>query len=498
MVKRALLLSTGERYVSLVVSFLTLAVVSRLLTPAEIGVSVIGMSILGIAMAVREFASSSFLIQQPELTPEDFRASFSVILMLTLVISAVLATMAPPLSALFGEPGLVGYLRVIALAILVDTLSNYLISILSRDMAFGRVAIIKTASTAVSSLSTITLAVLGFSFMSFAFGWLAGAVSAMALAVSFRPHFWMFKPSLSRARAVMRFGGYHGASYLLFMMAEQLPYALLGKIASIEAAAIYNRALTISQLPEKIFIGGAAPVILPAFAAEFREGRSLKKAYLHGLEIITALQWPALLVLAILAQPAVAIVLGAQWDAAVPVVRIFAVASLFSFSFALNDPVLTAVGAIRDVFIRHLVIFPVVATVVTLAAFLGGLELTALSMLFVIPFRAFISMRFVTRRLALRWTEIAAATRRSLVVTGTAVVGPLVMAVSGETPFVLPVPQALAAGGLAAAGWLAGLWMTGHPLRGEIAGAARSVSDLLFARPAAPGAAAMVSKRETS
>ena len=66
-VKRALLLSTGERYFALASNFIVTAIVSRLLTPSEIGVSVIGMAIVGLAMAGREFASPNFLIQHRDL-----------------------------------------------------------------------------------------------------------------------------------------------------------------------------------------------------------------------------------------------------------------------------------------------------------------------------------------------------------------------------------------------------------------------------------------------
>lgn len=467
-VKRALILSTGERYLTITVNFATLAVVSRILTPTEIGVSVIGLSVIGIALALREFASSQFLIQQTELTPDDIRAAFSVTLILTVAISLVLAVGASPLAGLFDEPGLTPYLRIISCCILVDTIYTYVISLLRREMAFGRVAVINTTMALASAVFTITLALNGFSYMSFALGWLAASVIASALAVWFRPHFWMFKPSLNRARAMIRFGSYNGAAYMLFMMAENLPYALLGKLASLEAAAIYNRALTISQIPDKVFIGGAVPVILPAFAAEVRAGGSVKKTYLHGLEIITVLQWPALLVLAVLAYPVVSIMLGSQWLDAVSIVRIFAIASLFSFSFALNDPALMAIGAVRDVFIRALIVFPVVTTVVTLAAVFGGLELTAWSMMFVIPFRAYVSLRIARHRLSVSWTEIAQATRRSLVVAIASIIGPLVVALSVETPFIFGIVPAIAAAALAAVGWLAGLWITKHPMRDEL------------------------------
>ncbi|MFZ2099317.1 MAG: oligosaccharide flippase family protein, partial [Oricola sp.] len=408
------------------------------------------------------------LIQKPDLTPEDIRAAFSVILILTLIVALALAVSSAPLARLFEEPGLERYLKVISCCILVDTFSTYVISLLRRDMAFGKVAILNTTLAVTSAVVTVTLALYGFSYMSFAFGWLVASVVASTMAIWFRPHFWMYKPSLRHARAMIRFGGYNGGSYLLFMMAENLPYALLGKIVSLEAAAIYNRALTISQIPEKVLIGGAVPVVLPAFASEAREGRSVKKAYLHGLEIITVLQWPALLVLAVLASPVVGLVLGAQWQHAIPIVRIFAIASLFSFSFALNDPALMAVGAVRDVFIRALITFPVVTTVITLAALFGGLEMTAWSLMLVIPFRAFISLKIACRRLAVSWGEIAMATWRSMVVAIAAVTPPLLIAISVETPFDFSIGQTVVAVGVAAAGWIAGLWITKHPMRDEL------------------------------
>lgn len=483
-VKRALLLSTGERYLTLVTNFLTLAIVSRILSPAEIGVSVIGMAIIGVAMALREFASATFLIQQRELTREDIRAAFSVILALTVLISMSLAVAAPLLADVFDETGLVPYLRIISVCILIDTFATQVTSLLRREMAFGRVAAINVSSAATAAAVTIALALQGFSFMSFAWGWFAASIVASAVALAFRPHFWMFRPSLQRARAMIRFGGYNGATYLLFMLVEHLPYILLGRIASLEAAAMYNRAMAITQLPDKVFIGGAVPVILPAFAAESREGRNVKKAYLHALEIITVLQWPALVVLCLLAYPVVDVVLGAQWHAAAGLVQIFAIASLFSFSFAVNDPVLMAIGAVRDVFIRATIVFPVAVTAITLAAFLGGLEATALSMLFVFPFRAYVSLAFVKRRLSISWAEIATCVRQSAVVAASSLLGPLAVVVLAGTHSQLSLVQTAAAVILAAAGWLAGARMTGHPVFAEIASAVARVTKIGSAVPA--------------
>jgi O-antigen/teichoic acid export membrane protein len=76
-VRRALAIAAGEQYFRLAINILSIAAISRLLTPTEIGVSVIGMGIMAIALGLREFATSDFLIRRREVTHDDMRTSSS-------------------------------------------------------------------------------------------------------------------------------------------------------------------------------------------------------------------------------------------------------------------------------------------------------------------------------------------------------------------------------------------------------------------------------------
>ena len=69
----ALLVTTGDRYVSMAVNFISLAVVARLMAPADFGVAVLGTAITSVAVAAREFASQTWLIQRPEISTPAVR-----------------------------------------------------------------------------------------------------------------------------------------------------------------------------------------------------------------------------------------------------------------------------------------------------------------------------------------------------------------------------------------------------------------------------------------
>jgi O-antigen/teichoic acid export membrane protein len=467
-VKRALLLSTGERYVLLVSNFATAAVISRILTPEEIGVSVIGMAILAMVMSVRDFSSSNFLIQREELGPEDIRGAFTVTFILTGIIAAVLVTASPFLASFYDEPSLVPYFRVISACLFLDVSCNLITALMRREMSFGKVAAINITGAAAAAVATIFLALLGFSYMSFAWAWLIGSALAAGLALALRPHFWMFKPSLCSWRAMVSFGGYNGAISMLYRIFDSLPLLLLGRVVSPHAAALFSRTLLIVQIPDKMVLGGAMTVVLPAFSTQVRQGRDLKRPYLAALSLITVLHWPALLVLSVLAYPAVVVILGQQWIEAAPLVQVVAVALLFSFSFELNYPVMVAMGAIRDLFIRALIVFPLSGILLSAAVVFGGLQAAAWCTLVTFPFQAFVALSFVRRRLELRRREIATALWRSAVVALASAAAPLCVVALSDSGFALSFRQSLVAGLLALCAWVTALILTRHPLLDEI------------------------------
>ncbi|MEF2553698.1 oligosaccharide flippase family protein [Aurantimonas sp. A2-1-M11] len=473
-VRRALLLSTGERYFALVSNFLTVAIVSRILTPEEIGVSVIGMAVIGMTMALREFASASFLFQQQSLTEEAVRGAFTIMLCLTAVISGALAASAPWIAAAYGEDRLVPYLEVISVSLLVEVVAIPILTLWLRDMAFGKLAVVRLSGAATASLVTVILALAGFSYMSFAWAWLCSALVTGGMAIALRGDLRLYRPSLTHWRAMLTFGGYNGGTAFLYKIYEALPYLLLGRILSLDAAAIYSRSLMICQLPDKILLGGITAVVLPAFSSEARQGRNLRDPYLNALSFITALQWPALVMLAILAYPVVDILLGNQWTAVAPLVQIIALASLFSFSFELNYPVLVSLGAVRDVFLRALIVFPIAAAIIAVATFFG-LDAVAWSLMLVIPLQALVALHFVRRHLPIGWGDIVGAIWRSAAVVGFTAAGPLVLVAASEGGFDLSIDRALATVPLAALGWLCGLRITGHPFLAEMI---RTLSDI--------------------
>lgn len=481
MVRRAFAMAAGEQYFRLAINFASIATVSRLLTPSEIGVAVIGTGIMAIALGLREFATSDFLIQRREVGQGDLRTAFTLAFLLTAVITALMFVLAPWFGSWYGEAQLAQFLRIAAVAGLIEALSLPIRGLLRRQMAFGTLALVNTAAAAVTAGATILLALAGFSYLSVAWAMLAAGCTTTGLYFWFRPDLSILRPAFRSWGNVLRFGGYNGASFVINRAYEALPQLVLGQLLPPAAVGLYSRAQTVSDIPDRIVLASVFAIAFPALAAEIRAGRNVKEPYLLALSLITVFYWPALVLLALLAYPVVALLLGAQWHAATPLLQLMAIAGLAWFPVVLTSPVLLAVGANRDRVLADLLGRSVSAVILCAAAFFGILAMAA-SKLVTLPFQMVVTFRFVRRHIPFAWRELWVALWKSAAVTAASAAGPAGVVALSDTGFDLSLPATALAALLAVTGWLATVLALRHPVLAELRTAAAALGQALLAR----------------
>jgi O-antigen/teichoic acid export membrane protein len=230
---------------------------------------------------------------------------------------------------------------------------------------------------------------------------------------------------------------------------------------------IYARAVTVCQLPERAIVSALQPVVMPAMAAQSRMGGDLKTSYLRGHTLLSGIQWPTLIMLALLADPVVRILLGPQWLEATPLVRVIALATMALAPAFMTFPVLINVGRIRYTLYLSLISLPPSGLIVIGAATIS-LNAVAGSLFIIAPLQMLVALLFIRRAISLTWKELAAASWRSaLVAVGTATLPALVILLS-PNGLALGIGETAIATTCGAAGWLAAVMVTDHPIKREI------------------------------
>jgi O-antigen/teichoic acid export membrane protein len=471
-IRRSILWVSSSQYVNLAVGIVSTWLLSRLLTPAEFGVSVLGWAVFSSAESIREFASGAFLIRERELDTDTTRTSVTISVLITSILTVGLLLLAGPLARFFASPDLEKFLYVVSIAFALGAILYPQQALMSRELAFGKLGLISAAMTIAGSLVSVVLAYQEFAALSFAWGTVALFAVGAALCMTVRRDVAIYRPSLGSWRRVLRFGVHNGATAIISRVAEVIPVFVFGRIWTPVELAIASRAVLVSAVAERIVFGPVLAVALPEFSRQVREGDNLKSSYLRALSLISAVHWPGMIMLALLARPVVLVVMGHQWLDAVPLIRIYCPATIFAVPICLQYAALSAVGAI-NILPRLIGLQSAFMIFVLVLMARHGLEMVAWSMYPVFAIGGLLSLLAVRRRIKFDWRELGASLMPSVVVTFFAVVGPIAIFLSAKDMTLLLNGAAILTAWL---GWILGLYISSHPMWSEICRAAHAAT----------------------
>lgn len=481
-VRRSSYYSFGARHAGVLINFIATIVIARLLTPEEIGVFTVGAAFVTLSQILRDSGVGSYLIQERELTRERLQAAMGIGLLSGLVLALLIFALAGPLADFYGHPGVRQVLQLLSVTFLLAPLNAIGLALLRRELSFGVSFFAETASNLVWAGVAVALAYQGASYLSMAWASLASTLAMCLLFLCVRPSLVLIRPSLGQWRRVFGFGSLVTLTNLVTQIGVLSPTFVLGRIGGFSDVAFFNRGNSLTRMFRDTIERGAYVVALPAFAADLRKGAFRREGYLYATALMTGISWPFYCLLGIMAFPIVRILFGDQWDAAVPVVQLLAIANIIHGPKILAPQVLIAVGAVRTALVKEVLIQLFRLALVVACSFYGFVAVAASQIAY--QFFALLVMQFLLRRfVGLGFSDLLACSTRSALVMLASAAGPLLVAVFFPPRVDFLWPPLLAAGTTAGIGWLIAVFAADHPLRNEIEILFRKLRSLATRRP---------------
>jgi len=474
-IHRSILFSAVERYISVFLFLFSTAALARLLSPGEFGISaVVGALIAVTAASFQEFGGSNYLIQKASLSEANIRTAFTITLCLSCTVAILLFTVRTPLADVFGQKSVAPALAVAALNFISLPFTGTMSALLRREMQFGKLAIANLCCNFATAVVSVSLAIAHYSFMAPIWGTVAGSFCLAFSLILLRKDLRSFRLCFADSLEVLRFGVYSSGVMIINVFYNWAPQLFLARILDFAAVGLYGRAISITQVFDKLVVQVLGPVIMPALCARTREGGELRRIYLDAISLLSGIQWPFLLFLAIMARPIVSVWLGPMWMETIPLIRILCTAYVALFAACLTYPTLVVLGGIRDALISSFISLPPSLLVMFFSSFFG-VEALAASTLITLPFQAATAFYFISRRLNVKPSALFRATKKSMIVTTLSSICTLLVAISIEQGFVGSVMGLIFAALLAGTSWWLGLVLTKHPLLPRMSAAAESV-----------------------
>jgi lipopolysaccharide exporter len=299
-------------------------VLVRLLRPEDFGLIALGTGFMQTIDGMMLLGIEEAVIRDPHPTRHVYDTAFTLNLLRGLAATMIVLAAAYPAAAFFAEPRLGPILLFVAVLPLLDGVANIGAVDFRRDFAFHKEFAIMVLPKLGGILAAIAGAILLRDYTSMLCG--IGVNRTLRMIMSYVMH--PFRPRLS-LRAWHGLVGYSVWTWLLsltVLLRERSDTLLLGRLMGSAPVGFYAVGAEIAALPTTELIEPLCRASFSGFAAAHRTGLAVGDVYLRLMGTAALLTLPAGVGLAMVAGPLVGVAFGPGWDAAVPVLRVLALA----------------------------------------------------------------------------------------------------------------------------------------------------------------------------
>jgi O-antigen/teichoic acid export membrane protein len=316
----------ADSYVGLLLQIASTVIISRLLTPSEVGAFAIAAVFSALATTFRDFGVAEYLIQERELTREKIRAALTMNILVSWSMALVLVLSSNWVAEFYREPGVGDVMRVLALNFLFVPFGAVTHAWFRRELNFKPVFVCNLFSHIAAFVVSITLALQGFGTLSLAWGSFAGIVAVVVATWFLKPVDFPFLPGFKGLGPVFHFGKFASLIYVFGQLGRGAPELILGRALGAADVGLFSRAGGLTEMLHRVLLRPVLLICMPYFAGQDRDQGSIAPAYANSVSLLTAAGWPFLAVTSLLAYPLIHLIYGAQWLSAVPLAQILCLA----------------------------------------------------------------------------------------------------------------------------------------------------------------------------
>ena len=387
------------------IGFVISVLLARLLEPKAFGLIAIITAITLISQNFVDSGLSTALVQNKSVDDNDYSTVFYMSFSIALLLYMLLFFSAPLISSYYGLKELTMPFRIMALTLPVYSYSSVQAAKMTREMQFDKMLVCNIIVTILTGVIGVTMALYALQLWALVFYYLSSSVLrcvSYSFAVKWRP-----KPVFSAARAKELFNyGYKILfSGLLCAVFDNIRTLIIGKTYSPAELGYYDRGNQIPTVVSTTLDSVFKSVMLPVYS-DAQENREKVKSLLRRTVIQNSLiNFPAMVGLAVVAEPLVRLLYTDKWLFCVPFLRVL---SLANITISIQSPCLISIKAVgrSDIYLKLEIVRRIVlAAILLLSLCFGSLQAIAIGWLVSNVIDLVIIMVPVKRLIGYSWTD---------------------------------------------------------------------------------------------
>lgn len=300
-----------------------MAVMARLLDPANFGLVAIANVSLKFFNYFAQLGTAPALIQKPELDDGDIGAALTVSLGVSCFFAALALVTAPLFEIFFEMAGLADVIKVLAINFIIGGFSVVSVGLLRRNTAFRALAIIDVASYVVGyGVVGLATAYQGMEVWALVAAFMTQNLLAAVLSYAAIRHTLRLKHTPAQRRHFFSYGGRYSLIGFLEFLTANLDAMVIGKLFGAGPSGYYNRALLLANLPVQhpanILTKALFPIMSSIGDQHDKQTISLQLSIL----LVGSYAFAVSAGIYVAAPDLVLVLLGDKWLEAIPIIKV--------------------------------------------------------------------------------------------------------------------------------------------------------------------------------
>jgi len=340
---RALLWQASELVGVKGIFILRLLILAVILGPDEFGLFAISVVAVNFLMSLSDPGMVQALVQRAETRDTHFHAAWTVGMSRALVICLAVVLAAPLISEMFAEPRATDLLRVLALRPVIDASASMRLATLVRELRFRSLVALRWTEALTNAIVSIALAG-PIGVWALVIGPLCGSLARAVLSYVAAP----YRPRVSWQRRTLgdlfAFGRWIWLYGVIAVAGDFGLRMILSRRFGTAEVGLYFLAASLGFLPSEIAGKVVGQVAFPVYSRLQHEAGRARRAFgsiFAGTGLVVV---PASALLAVLAPRLVGDLLGARWEASVPLIQILALVNIVGLLDEVAGPLLQGIG----------------------------------------------------------------------------------------------------------------------------------------------------------
>ncbi|MGB5832310.1 MAG: lipopolysaccharide biosynthesis protein [Thiohalocapsa sp.] len=350
LVRRALVLNTahlGNRVVTggfytiagivirTVLTIGSVAVLARLLTPADFGYVAMATVITELAALLGNFGFGNILIQRPTIARLHLDTIFWTSTALGSLLALLVFVLSVPASWAYDAPLTTDLLRVLSITFIINGMTVAPDVVLARLMMFRNLFWIQIGSLFLRATVAIVCAYFDLGVWSLVAGGVSGTLGGLlltTLVVRYRPR---FRFNGAYLRSIWWTSASYFGSGILYYANTNVDLFLVGRQLGPTTLGFYQNARSITDEVRLRFAIPLQRVLFPAFSSLQNDRERLQQSTMRSGRLLAAMVFPVGIGIMSIAEELVPLLYGSRWLPMIPALQMLALASAVRGSAAI-------------------------------------------------------------------------------------------------------------------------------------------------------------------